>query len=247
MGIHAMIFDLDGTLVKTERLKALSYARAVMELCPYAVREDQVLEAFKQVVGKSRRHVATYLVEHFDLTKAAGERMDEFGVDTAWQSFVQVRLGYYRDMLSDPDVLRKNRWSHNVKLLEKARQWRCKIALATMSHCEQANYILEVLELSQAFDFIATRDDVEQPKPDPEIYQLVSRELEIPPVGCLVIEDSPSGVEAALSAGMWCIAVTTPFTRQHLHEQKRLEEQWIVDDPQELPDVVDKIIAERQP
>jgi beta-phosphoglucomutase-like phosphatase (HAD superfamily) len=43
--IRAVIFDLDGTLVQTERLKALSYARAAVELCPYTVGEDQVLEA----------------------------------------------------------------------------------------------------------------------------------------------------------------------------------------------------------
>lgn len=43
--IQAMIFDLDGTPVQTERLKALSYARAVIELCPQEVSETEVLEA----------------------------------------------------------------------------------------------------------------------------------------------------------------------------------------------------------
>jgi len=44
-----MIFDLDGTLVQTERLKALSYARAAVELCPIQLSEAEVLEAFKEV------------------------------------------------------------------------------------------------------------------------------------------------------------------------------------------------------
>jgi beta-phosphoglucomutase-like phosphatase (HAD superfamily) len=39
MPIRAMIFDLDGTLVKTEELKALSYAKAAVELCPYTISE----------------------------------------------------------------------------------------------------------------------------------------------------------------------------------------------------------------
>ena len=52
--IQAMIFDLDGTLVQTERLKALSYARAAVELCPHDIREIDVVEAFKDVVGLSR-------------------------------------------------------------------------------------------------------------------------------------------------------------------------------------------------
>jgi len=50
-----MIFDLDGTLVQTERLKALSYARAAVELCPHAISEAEVVEAFKDVVGLPRR------------------------------------------------------------------------------------------------------------------------------------------------------------------------------------------------
>ena len=45
--IRAMIFDLDGTLVQTERLKALSYARAAVELCPHTLGEGEVVEAFE--------------------------------------------------------------------------------------------------------------------------------------------------------------------------------------------------------
>lgn len=45
--ITTMIFDLDGTLVQTEKLKALSYARAAVELCSHALNEDVVIEAFK--------------------------------------------------------------------------------------------------------------------------------------------------------------------------------------------------------
>jgi beta-phosphoglucomutase len=61
--IKAMIFDLDGTLVQTEKLKALSYARAAVELCPQVLNEDEVIEAFKDVVGLSRREVASTLLE----------------------------------------------------------------------------------------------------------------------------------------------------------------------------------------
>ena len=82
--IRAMIFDLDGTLVQTERLKALSYARAAVELCPSEINETEVIEAFKEVVGLSRREVASILMERFDLTGKARKRMAEFGVNTPW-------------------------------------------------------------------------------------------------------------------------------------------------------------------
>ena len=240
--IRAVIFDLDGTLVQTERLKALSYARAAVELCPYDVSEEEVIDAYRDVVGRPRREVASALVERFDLEDKAGARMDEFGVDRAWQAFVQVRLEYYEEMVSDPDVLRENRWPHNLELLQIARETGCKTALATMSDCERTRQVLEALELTDAFDFVATSDDVENGKPDPQIYLLVCDELGIPSDQSLAIEDSPSGVEAALAAGLHCIAVTTPFTRKKIHAQGVLDQRHVVDDPDVLPDVVREMI-----
>ncbi len=77
--IEGVIFDLDGTLVKTEELKARSYAEAAVELRP-DLEAAEVLQAFSQVVGRSRREVATTLLEAFDLSGPARERMEEFGV-----------------------------------------------------------------------------------------------------------------------------------------------------------------------
>ena len=74
----------------------------------------------------------------------------------------------------------------------------------------------------------------------------MARELDVPPVDCLVIEDSPSGVEAALAARMWCIVVTTPFTRQRIHAEGPLDERWIVDDPAMLTVVVRQMVTERK-
>jgi len=244
--IRAMIFDLDGTLVQTEKLKALSYAKAAVELCPYSIEEEQVIEAFKQVVGLPRRQVAKYLVERFDLEDRADERLEEFGVTTAWQAYVQVRLGIYQELLADPEVILGNQWPHNVALLQEARQAQCKIGLATMSHCEQANRVLDILSLQDAFDFVATRDDVERGKPDPEIYLLAANELSVDPADCLVIEDSPSGVKAAVAAGMHVIAVATPFTLQALRESDLLPEEFIVDDPRRVSAVAAEIVAQRR-
>ena len=92
------------------------------------------------------------------------------------------------------------------------------------------------------FDFIATRDDVNAGKPDPEIYLLVAQEFDLKPGNCLVIEDSPSGVKAALAAGMQCIAVTTDFTRKSIHASNLLDKQWIVDDPANLKTIAKQYI-----
>jgi beta-phosphoglucomutase-like phosphatase (HAD superfamily) len=229
-------------LVRTERLKAISYARAAVEICPEDVKEAEVVEAFKDVVGLSRRKVATSLVELFNLIKKASERMAEFGVDTPWQAYVQVRLQIYNQMLADPSVIRDNQWPHTMALLTQARQTDCKVGLETMSNCQQAQRVLDILALTDTFDFVASRDDVEHGKPDPEMYLMVADQLSVSPKECLVIEDSPTGVKAALNAGMQVLAVSTPFTQKSLHDSKLLPSSHIADDPDHLPGIVGHVV-----
>ena len=243
--INAMVFDLDGTLVQTERLKARSYARAAVELCPRAVSEGEVINAYKDVVGRSRKEVATALMQRFDLEAAARARMDDCGVDRPWQAFVQVRLGYYEKMVRDPDVIRDNRWPHTMDVLRTARENQCALALATTSRRAQANRVLDALDLTDTFDFTATADDVTRTKPHPEIYRLTAVNLSTRPNRILAIEDSPSGVQAARTAGLHCIAMTTDFTRDALRDAGVLDARWIVDDPNALPNTVQTLIDEQ--
>ena len=90
--IRAIIFDLDGTLVQTETLKAISYARAAVELRPNEVTESDVLRAYEDVDGLARREIATTLLDLFDLRAPAAARMAEFGVATPWEAFLALRL-----------------------------------------------------------------------------------------------------------------------------------------------------------
>lgn len=239
--INTMIFDLDGTLVQTEKLKAQSYAKAAVSLRP-ELDELEVIEAFRDAVGLSRREVAQALLDRFALAETAASRQDEFGVQTPWQAYVQVRLQIYNKMLADPQILQQNRWPHTIDLLHAARQGCEQVGLATMSHCEQVQYVLKILKLKDQFDFVATRDDVGNGKPDPEIYLLVAAELDVEPAACLVIEDSPAGVQAGLAAGMHVLAVSTPFTKQRLHGGGLLRPENIVDDPHELPERVTAVL-----
>ena len=244
--IRAVIFDLDGTLVQTETLKAESYGKASVELCPACASETEVTEAFKDVVGRSREEVSQTLMEKFKLTDAARERMNELDVDEPWEAFAETRMRIYENLLQDPTTLRSNRLAHNVDLLREVRREGYKTALATTSKREQTMHVLEVLGITDQFDFIGTADDVEHNKPDPDIYYFISRKLDVPTNACLAIEDSPPGVQAALSAGVWCIAVTTDFTRQAIHESKLLDAKWIVDDPKKLKEVFWQMIEERK-
>jgi beta-phosphoglucomutase len=64
--IRAFVFDLDGTLVETEELKALSYARAATEL-RRDLDEEEVVAAFGDLVVLSRQEVAVGLMRRFDV------------------------------------------------------------------------------------------------------------------------------------------------------------------------------------
>lgn len=242
--IRAIIFDLDGTLVQSEKLKALSYAIAVQRVRGLAEPEPQAIEAYRQIVGASRdvasRHITDSLRLEDDLLPLVGR----YGASQAWEVLSAMRKAIYDDMVADPKILRDNQWPHTVGLLRVAKETTCGTALATMSFRQEALHVLKALDLESALDVVLTREDVQKPKPDPEIYLLAARKLDVPPEECLVIEDSPNGVRAGVGAGMNVVALATPFTSLQLHSSQVLDHAWMVHDPERLPDLVQERIAE---
>ncbi|MBI5074327.1 MAG: HAD family phosphatase [Nitrospirae bacterium] len=270
--IRAVIFDLDDVIVKTEHLKAISYARAISQLCPgkfdqktvetaydefvgqtvsreddqcsCMVSEPDVMETYREMVGRSRRDMATAMVNRFDLEPFLLSYTGQYGISEPWQALIKVRMPIYETILEDPELLRDSQWSHNVALLHVVKKNKLRAALATMSERRHVLKILAAIGLTDSFECIVTGEDVNQGKPDPEIYRLVSQQLKVPPSECLVIEDSPSGIRAGLSAGMRVIAVTTPFSRDKVHAADLLDNKWVVDEPSLLLDVFDTMIQE---
>jgi HAD superfamily hydrolase (TIGR01509 family) len=240
--IRAVVFDLDGTLLQTERLKALSYARAAVQIKPDHFSEAEAIKAFKDFVGGSREEVTKGLMKRFDLEEAAQSRLEEFNASEPWQVLTRLRLQIYQDIISDEKTLQDAAWEHNLELLQQVRAANCKIGLATMSHCPQVERALHALRLESAFDFIATREDVENPKPDPEIYLLVARALGVSTDELVVVEDSLSGVRAGLAAGAHVLAVSTPMTKEQLHQSGLLDERFIIDDYKNLPDKMEELL-----
>jgi beta-phosphoglucomutase len=236
--ISAVLFDLDGTLVETEELKAISHGRTVAELRP-DVSEDEVADVYaNDLVGHSRQEVAETLVQLFGLEEVARERMAELGAEEPWQVLVSIRHDIYGEILGDTDLLLEQRYPHNIELLQELRGEGYPTACATMSHRPQVERVLSVLGLEDAFEVVATMDDVEHGKPNPEIDLLVAKKLGMPPEEFLVIEDSRAGVEAAVAAGMVVVAVPTKITSKGVYASNLLEPRWVVEDPKTLSDVV---------
>ena len=243
--IRAFVFDLDGTLVETEKLKALSYARAATELRP-DLDGQEVEAAFADFVGLSRQEVAVGLIRRFGLEDAARARMQEFLMEKPWQAYVRIRLRIYEELLSDPQRVLSVRYPHNLALLSDVRRKDYLTGLATQSHREEAMRVLGILGITDEFDVIATREDVEHGKPAPEMHLLVARELGVESEECLAIEDSPTWIEAALAAGARAIAVTTDLTRQKFRDSDVLDPSHVVDDPRDLPVLVRRLTGENR-
>lgn len=88
--------------------------------------------------------------------------------------------------------------------------------VATSARRADATRLLGELGLLGRFSVIVTAEDVAHGKPDPEVYLLAARGLEMSPAECLVFEDSPVGIEAARRAGMRVIGITTAHTGPEL-------------------------------
>jgi len=207
------------------------------------LNEGEVVAAFEDFVGLSRQEVAVGLMQRFGLEEAALARMGEFGVESPWQTFVRIRLGIYEALLSDSELVLAHRYPHNIALLRDVRRRGYPAALATQSQRKQALRVLEILGISDEFDVIVTREDIEHGKPDPEMHLLVARELGVEAGECLAIEDSPAGIRAALAAGAQAIAVTTDLTRQQFRDTEILDRSHVVDDPRVLPALVQRLTA----
>ena len=94
-----------------------------------------------------------------------------------------------------------------VELLDYLDARRLPRAVATATQRPLALRKLQAAGLLARFDAVCTSSDVAQPKPAPDVYLLAAQRLGMAPVRCLALEDSPSGVRAALAAGMHAIQV----------------------------------------
>ena len=100
-----------------------------------------------------------------------------------------------------------------LSVLRDARNLGLGRAVASSSSCGWVDGWLRRLEVRELLDVVVARDDVRKVKPDPELFLLAAARLGSEPAACVVFEDSPNGMRAALAAGMRCVAVPNALTR----------------------------------
>jgi beta-phosphoglucomutase-like phosphatase (HAD superfamily) len=100
-----------------------------------------------------------------------------------------------------------------VGLLDEACRLGLGRAVASSSSCGWVDGWLRRHGIRDRLDVVVARDDVTRVKPDPELFLLAAGRLGVAPEACVVFEDSPNGMRAALAAGMRCVAVPNALTR----------------------------------
>ena len=104
------------------------------------------------------------------------------------------------------------------EFLRRADQHHIRMAIGSAAITFNIDFILDNLSIRHYFKAIVSADDVTISKPHPETFLKAADLLGVAPPGCLVFEDAPKGVEAALNAGMRCVVLTTMHEKQEFRD-----------------------------
>jgi beta-phosphoglucomutase len=104
------------------------------------------------------------------------------------------------------------------EFLAKAEAHQIKMAIGSAAITFNIDFILDNLSIRHYFQAVVSADDVSISKPHPETFLKAAALLGVAPPGCLVFEDAPKGVEAALNAGMRCVVLTTMHEKEEFRD-----------------------------
>ncbi len=185
--IRAMIFDMDGVIVDSNPLHRAAWAQ-------YTRRHGlEMTDAMQQRMYGRRNDE---IVREF-----LGADLDDEDVF----AHGAAKEALYREMMG-PRMAES--------LVPGIREFLARprnpvLALATNAEGANVDFVLDATGLRPFFRVIVNGQEVAKPKPDPEIYLHAAAALGAEPAGCVVFEDSYTGVEAALAAGMRVVGVAT--------------------------------------
>jgi beta-phosphoglucomutase len=191
--IKAVIFDLDGVIVTTDEFHYQGWQRLADEEGIYFDRKIN-----ERLRGVSRLESLEIILEKAQKKYSREEKTE----------MAERKNNYYRELLytlSPGDV-----FPGIKEILKQLKAQGIKIAIGSSS--KNTPFILRKIGMEYTFDAISDGNQISKSKPDPEVFLLAASKLQVPPGQCLVVEDADAGVEAAVNAGMKCLAVGSAYT-----------------------------------
>lgn len=184
--MQAILFDMDGLMIDTESISGQSWLRAADEV-GVEIPEAVILG----MVGLSVTKSLDYVAQHFqDRTLA--------------ETLSQHCRHHYRELLTHGELKLK---SGIIEVLDWVESRELPRAVATSTQRQMCDLKLRRSGLGPYFQHTVAGDEVANTKPAPDVYLAAASRLQIDPQHCVVLEDSLTGMQAGLAAGMRVILV----------------------------------------
>ncbi len=181
MTIKALIFDMDGLLLDTERRSLACFLQAAKELnC--TVNKDVYLQCIGTNMAQTEQILRAGHDANFPYTQLR-QCWDDLYLKEVTTKALPIKAGV-------------------IQLLDEAKSRGLTIGLATSTHYQLACVKLKNAELFDYFSHIVAGDHVEKSKPDPQIYLHATQQVNLDVKQCLAFEDSENGVLSAFNAGL---------------------------------------------
>lgn len=194
--IKGAIFDLDGVLTDTSELHYQAWDKLAKEENIPFTREDN-----ESLRGISRRKSLELILKG----KKISEREIEEMMDRKNQYYIKSI-----SLLTDKNLLPGVR-----DFLKDLRSNGIKTAVGSSS--KNAFTVIEKLGINDLFDAIVDGSSVTHPKPEPDLFLLAAKLINVPPSQCAVFEDATAGIDAAIVGGMWAIGIGPESRFENAH------------------------------
>lgn len=187
MTLKAVIFDKDGVLADSEKLKAEAWARTLADL---GVSDGN--KWYLRNLGPTTAALAKKAVDEFRVHAVI------FDVVSAWNDCYKLLKHEVEPILDNLQVL---------SML--SRQYR--IAIASSMDKSSIEHEIRRFGYWDYIDACVSGEDVPNNKPAPDVYLAAASALNVEPSECVAVEDTPAGVHAAKAAGMFCVGYKNPL------------------------------------
>jgi phosphoglycolate phosphatase len=215
MQYDLVIFDLDGTLIDTSIDVHVSLNLALQQMNLPTIS----MEIAKKAIGPGPKDFVKYVL---------GDAMDR--VDEFHQVFRPIYWERCADNAEPFDGI--------IELLKDLHDAHIKCAVATNKAQEGTHAVLNGLELEHHFDFILSRDQVEHPKPAPDMLLTACAELDVHPDRALMLGDTDNDILAANAAGIKSALALWGFS-DHFDDLKKIAT-FTVEHPLDVMEIIER-------